>query len=98
MIQELRCKLLPGQFSTEFAVVVETFNGQSYSLFASMDDVTCEEMPTQDVPTVGWLRVGVIERGDDTAVVRLPQSTIENGQYLSVKIDQLRDAAIPLNV
>ena len=98
MIQELRCKLFPGQFSSEFAVVVESFYGQKFSLFASVDDVTCEQMPTHDVPTQGWLKVYPIEQRGNNVLVQLPQSTLENGRFLPVRLDQLREAVESLEV
>ena len=94
----LRCRLFPGQFSSEFAVVVETFNGRSLSLFASRDEVMFDQEPTQDIPTDGWLSVQVLERRGNNVLVRLPQSTVENGQYLAVRSDQLRNALDPAGV
>jgi hypothetical protein len=92
MRSELRCRLFPGQFSSEFAVVVETFNGRFFSLFASRDEVMSDQEPTQDAPTDGWLSVQVIERRANNVLLRLPQSTVENGQYLAVRSDQIRNA------
>src|SRR4051794_9692205 len=98
MDTELRCKLLPGQFSNEFVAVVESFNGRLYSLFVSRDKVTFDQEPAQDEATEGWLPVQVVERRDNNLLVRLPQSTVENGQYLAVRSDQLRTANEPLRV
>ncbi len=89
-IAELRCQLYPGQFSSEFAVVVESFNGRAFSLFASREDVKCEREPSQDDPTNGWLQVKNLEEEANNILVQLPQSTIENGSYLAVRRDQLR--------
>jgi hypothetical protein len=89
-IAELRCQLYPGQFSSEFAVVVESFNGRAFSLFASREDVKCEREPSQDEPTTGWLKVKILEQEGNNILVQLPQSTIENGSYLAVRRDQLR--------
>ena len=88
---QLRCKLFPGQFSSEFVAIVESFNGRSFSLFASREDVTFEQEPTQDTPTEGWLRVQVVDGRGSNILVLLPQSTVENGQYLTVRHDQLRN-------
>ncbi len=96
MRAELRCRLLPGQFSSEFAVIVESFNGRSFSLFASRDEVIFDQEPTQDAPTDGWLRVQVVEGRGNNVLVRLPESTVENGQYLAVRSDQLRNALEPV--
>ncbi len=87
---ELRWQLYPGQFSSEFAVVVESFNGRVFSLFASREDVRNEREPSQDDPTDGWLKVKILEEEGNNILVQLPQSTIENGSYLSVRRDQLR--------
>jgi hypothetical protein len=98
MRRELRCRLFPGQFSSEFAVIVETFNGRSFSLFASRDEVMFHHEPTQDTPTEGWLSVQVAEQRENNVLVRLPHSTVENGQYLSFRPDQLRNAIEPVGV
>jgi hypothetical protein len=87
---ELCCQLYPGQFSSEFAVIVESFNGRSYSLFAPREDVKHDREPSQDEPTEGWLRIKVLQREGNNVLVQLPQSTLENGSYLSVRRDQLR--------
>jgi hypothetical protein len=90
MIAELRCQLYPGQFSSEYAVVVESFNGRAFSLFASREDAQCDREPSLDEPTTGWLKVKLLEQKGNNFLVLLPQSTIENGSYLAVRHDQLR--------
>jgi hypothetical protein len=90
MLAEIRCRLYPGQFSSEYAVIVESFSGRTYSLFAPQDDVTNDGEPTQDEPTDGWLRVKVLKPEGNNVLVQLPQSTIENGSYLAVRRDQMR--------
>jgi hypothetical protein len=90
MIAEIRCQLYPGQFSSEYAVVVESFSGRVYSLFASRRDVANDREPTLDEPTDGWLRVKVLEPEGNNVLVQLPQSTLENGSYLAVRRDQVR--------
>jgi hypothetical protein len=89
-IAEIRCRLYPGQFSSEYAVVVESFSGRAYSLFASRDHVANDREPTLDEPTDGWLRVKVLEPEGNNVLVQLPQSTLENGSYLAVRRDQVR--------
>jgi hypothetical protein len=90
MQAELRCQVYPGQFSSEFTVVVEEFQGRRYSLFASRDEVRVGQDPTQDAPAEGWLRVQVIGDEGNNVLVQLPHSTIENGPYLAVRRDQIR--------
>src|SRR5436853_2538223 len=92
MFAELRCRLYPGQFSSEFAVIVESFNGRAFSLFASREDVESDREPTQDEPSDGWLKVKVLEPEGTNVLVLLPQSTIEDGSYLAVRHDQLRSS------
>jgi hypothetical protein len=90
MFAEIHCQLYPGQFSSEFAVVVASFSGREFSLFAARDDVRSEGQPSEDQPVEGWLRVKVLEREGDHVLVQLPQSTIENGPYLAVGHDEIR--------
>jgi hypothetical protein len=92
MKAELRCRLYPGQFSSEFAVIVESFNGRTYSLFAPLDDVRYDREPSEHESTEGWLSVKVLEHEGNNVLIQLPQSTIENGSYLAVRRDQLRSS------
>ncbi len=71
-------------------MVVESFSGRAFSLFASREDVKCEREPSQDEPTAGWLKVKILEQEGNNILVQLPQSAIENGSYLAVRRDQLR--------
>lgn len=97
-MKKLRCQVYPGQFRTEYAVVVEAFDGRRFSLFASKEDVDADEEPTMDHPATGWLTVRVVDHGGGNILVRLPQSTIENGQHLSVRPDQIRPAPVAVSV
>jgi hypothetical protein len=90
MFAELHCRLYPGQFSSEFAVVVTSFSGREFSLFTSRDDVRSDREPSDDQPVEAWLRVKVLEGDGEHVLVQLPQSTIETGPYLAVRRDQLR--------
>ncbi len=90
MTAELRCQVYPGQFSNEYAVVVESFNGRDLSLFTSREDVQCEREPSLDDPSTGWLKVKLLERKGNNFLVLLPQTTLESGSYLAVRHDQLR--------
>ena len=44
MRTELRGNSFPGQFSSEFAVIIEAFNGRRFSL-APRDEVMCAQEP-----------------------------------------------------
>jgi len=85
----LRCTLLLGQFNWELAVVVRTSEGKTFSLFAQKEDLRCEELPVGEGAVKGWIQVMVVQQDGDLFLVRLPQSTLENGQYLTVSADHL---------
>lgn len=87
---QLRCGVSPGQFSNEYAVSVQSFNGRTFSLFASRNDVGCEQPPTEDQSVEGWLAVDIVKQSAAHYLVRLPQPTLEHGQYISVTPSQLR--------
>jgi hypothetical protein len=89
----LRCTLFPGQFSSELAVVVKSVHGREFSLFAAKTDLEYDENPTENHPVEGWVRVNVVQRERNLYLVRLPQTTLENGQYVTVAAGQLR--AVP---
>lgn len=88
----LRCTLYPGQFSSELAVVVKSYHGRQFSLFAQKSDLQFDLPPTRDLGTEGWIRVDLVKRAGPLFLIGLPQSTLENGQYLTVTADQFRDA------
>jgi hypothetical protein len=91
MIAELRCKVYPGMFSTEFAVVIEAFDGQNFSLFAPRDTVRVDREPTHDEPVDGWMKVQLLRRVGNVIAVWLPDTTMEGCQYFSVRPDQLAE-------
>lgn len=87
----LRCVLFPGQFSSEFAVVVKVASGREFSLFSNHDDVVFQEPPTNHQSVEGWIRVDIVEIENERCLVRLPQTTLENGQFVTVLKSQLRE-------
>jgi hypothetical protein len=87
----LKCKILPGQFSGEFAIRGRLFNNTEFSLFAEENDVQFDGQPSMDNPIDGWLRVMPGPREGDLLLVGLPKPTFENGQTITVKMGQVRD-------
>ena len=85
----LKCKVSPGQFSIEYAVQVEAFDGRRVSLFAPTDEVDTDKQPTGSSPVDGRIRVTVEAKKDDLLLVRLPRQTLENGQHVTVRSSQL---------
>jgi hypothetical protein len=90
---KLRCTVNPGQFSSEYALTVQSFNGKILSLFAARSQVECEITPTPDQSSEGWVTVQIVNRSATHYLVMLPQSTLENGRYISVNADQLKGIA-----
>jgi hypothetical protein len=86
----LRCTLSPGQFSSELAAVVRSAHGREFSLFAPKSELTYLEPPAENRPVEGWLRVSLVAREKNLYVVRLPQTTLENGQYITVSAGCLK--------
>jgi hypothetical protein len=85
----LRCQVYPGQFSVEYAVVVRQSDEKEVSLFAPQALVDCEQAPTFDRPVPGWIKVVLVKQQGDLVLLQLPRSTLENGQYITVRADQL---------
>jgi hypothetical protein len=85
----LRCTLFQGQFSSELAVVIKSSSGREFSLFAEKTDVDCSEWPREGGSVPGLIKVEVVDMQGDLCLVRLPQSTLENGQYVTVQSNQL---------
>jgi hypothetical protein len=85
----LRCRVYPGQFSVEYAVGVRQSDGSEVSLFVPLDFVDCAGIPASDRPLSGWIRVQLVEKQGELALVYLPRQTLENGQYITVEANQL---------
>lgn len=105
MRAKLRCQVSPGLFSSECAVIVKASSGREFSLFTERSTVSVAQWPQGDQTVDGWIDVDLAEeRGSPTngslVLVRLPQTTLESGQYLTVNRGQLdvpraQPAAIP---
>ena len=82
----LKCEISEGQFTGEYAVSGETFDGDGYSLF-------CPEEFVEGDPAIGgeagWIKVDVLAREGDLLLVKLPQRTLENGTTITVKSSQV---------
>jgi hypothetical protein len=86
----LRCTISPGQFSGEYAVKGEMYNGEGFSLFASEEDLECRQFPSGSERTSAWIMVQVIEQDKGLALVGLPAQTLENGQTVTVSASSLK--------
>jgi hypothetical protein len=89
MRAKLRCRVSPGQFSSECAVEVQSYNGRRFSLFAGKDELTFPGTPTENESVDGWINVEILEQDRNLYLIRLPQTTLENGPFLTVRADQL---------
>jgi hypothetical protein len=81
----LRCNVGPGQFTGEYAVSAAQSNGSPFSLFVDEDFVDRE-----DGTGNGWLCVDIVSRRGDDALIKLPAQSLEGGQFVTVKSEQLR--------
>lgn len=86
----LRCKVSPGQFSIEYAVSAESFDGRGFSLFAPQDTVEFLTEPANGEPVDGYIRVQVLDRKEELCLIRLPRQIIGLNEYVTVKEEQLQ--------
>lgn len=86
----LKCTVSLGQFPQEYSVCGKLFNGTPFSLFAPVDDVKPEGEVARGKWVDGWVRVATGSQKGDCVLVALPQPALENGQIISVKIDDIR--------
>jgi hypothetical protein len=93
---QIRCKVFPGQFSSEYAVEGVQAGGQHYSLFAPASAVEVEEPATRDRAVDGWLKVHVWQQKGDLAIVRLPRESFESGRFVTVSLSQFKVRPEPL--
>jgi hypothetical protein len=90
----LRCKVFPGQFSSELAIEGVQADGKGFSLFAPTNYVICDEPVTRDRSVEGWLKVSVWEDQGDKVLVRLPRESFESGLFVTVApalLDPIRE-------
>jgi hypothetical protein len=87
---QIRCKVFPGQFSSEYAVEGVQVTGERFSLFAPVNAVETDEPPTRDRAVDGWLKVGIWELAGSRAIVRLPRESFESGQFVTVSVSQFK--------
>ena len=85
----LRCHVYPGQFSVEYAVSVRQADGSDVSLFVPQDFIDSDGVPAADRPSPGWIRVSLIQKQGELALICLPRQTLENGSYITIPADQL---------
>jgi hypothetical protein len=86
----LQCTVTPGQFSSEYAVSAEKSDGSGFSLFAPRGVLKIPQEPSHDSPVEGLLRVDLWDQRGDLVIVRLPAQTLEDGQFVTVKMSQLQ--------
>ena len=89
----LTCTVSRGQFSGEYAVSIEVFDGTHVSLFAGESDVELDRQLSGDDSVMGRIHVEIVDQSDDLLLVRLPQPTLENGQTITVKAEAIQQEA-----
>ncbi len=89
--QWLSCLVSPGQFPDEYAVAGTQHDGKIFSLFADQDTV----VPPPTKEGRGFIKVTVIDRKGELALIRLPAQTFENGQHVTVKAGEISARPIP---
>jgi hypothetical protein len=82
----LMCSADNGQFPDEFSLKGNTASGEAFSLFAPKEYVKPD--PSGEAGSAR-VRVSVLERDGERALVRLPAQTLENGATVIVSNDQL---------
>lgn len=85
----LKCEVSEGQFSIEFAVAARQASGQGFSLFVPREYVVTDKEPGGGEMVPGWIKVELLEKGADRAVVLLPREPFEWSRGVTVRLDQL---------
>jgi hypothetical protein len=84
------CEASIGQFPGELAITGETSSGSVFSLFMPESRVRCDQTPSEGRAVEALLQVEIVDRQGSLFVIRLPRQTLENGQFVTVREDQLR--------
>lgn len=88
-VRWIRCKVLPGMFSSERLVVLEEpGGGEVVSIFVDQSLVEVDDEPSGDVAVVGRLRVE-LSHANQRMNVFLPAASAEHGRVVSVSADLL---------
>jgi hypothetical protein len=90
----LTCTASKGQFSEEYAVSGTDFRGEEFSFFVGKSFVETE----RDVElgeTNARLQVVAVEKKDGLVLIQLPGQTFGNGNMITVREDDLRQAECP---
>jgi hypothetical protein len=94
------CRVEPGMFSSEWLVHLETLNPANQEqrlnaqLFADRRDVAgIRGTPARNDPKPGWLRVEVGEKLGEVVRVILPQPSVQVGDAVLVRGDQVKQEA-----
>jgi len=85
----LRCNVSRGQFAEEYVVELRDFQNRLSSLFVPAEYVEAECDPRCAESCQGWLRVELLERERDLALVRLPTTPMENGPTVTVRANEI---------
>ncbi len=85
----LPCTVTPGQFSDEYAVAGQSFDGNFFSLFVPTSELHAPIVPSHQSPVEGVIEVELLKRQGDLGLIRLPRPTLENGRTVTVKLNSL---------
>lgn len=80
----IKCRVLPGVFSEEREVVISLPDGQTMSAPISKRLVQVEEEPHIGHEVEGSVRALLVEEGDRTVLVELPQPGLSKGPRIVV--------------
>lgn len=90
MTKWLDCEITQGQFTGEYAVKAQMFDGTEFSLFVPKDCLNFKNEPSLYKPVNGMISVSVADQKDDLVLVNLPRPTFENGRSITVRQSQLK--------
>jgi hypothetical protein len=84
----LKCSVVPGYWTNEYAIVSTTADGSRFSLFVPSEFVTV--YPSSDK---GLVRVQLLDSKGDLSLISLPGNPLERSSTIKVHSNQLTEAA-----
>jgi len=84
------CTVSSGTFADERSIVVNLANGQSVLAFVDKSQVVVEKDPKDGEEVNGQLRVYVVSKIKDKAIIDLPEAGIAVGPRVEVPVLSLR--------
>lgn len=85
----LACRVGRGMFENERAITI-TADDVEFSALVDADDVVVKSAPRGDETVAGWVKVSIVQKGKDRALVDLPRETFSSGPRILIPLTLIK--------